>query len=728
MVTLPPLLRVVEPGAWIPGVAALTAVTLAVGFVLRRRRMPAVAVTLVQVAVWAIGVTVGFFSGQALFGFLPTGGVLAQVPLAVRTASDEILQGIAPIAATDAISFVIVAGVGLLAVALDHVVLTARMPLLAGAALIAVWLIPAISVPAGVDVALFALLAASLLFLIRAENRTRETPTAGPGRAGVGAVATAIGAVAIVGALVIAPTLPAPTVAAIGPGVAARIDPSLDLGNDLRRREDLPVLTMRSDAPQLPYLRVTTLSMFDGEVWMPDRMRSVPLDDSTLEPVAVDDGIRLEEYRTTVAVSQLSSMYLPIPYPAVAVDGLEGMWRSVPYSRTILSANTSSEGQEYAVTAQVAQPTLEQIRASSATIDEDRIDVYAVPEGTPAIIGDLAREVTADAATDYDKLIALQSWFRGSEFTYSLTAPVEEGFDDTGVDAVAAFLQEKEGYCIHYAGAFALMARTLGMPSRIVVGFLPGERTGDTVDGQQVAQVTTSQLHAWPEVNFAGIGWVAFEPTKSLGFATRFSSAATASEDAPGEAATPTPTAPVPTAEASRPADAPEDRPNDAAGATAQRVDPRPQLALAAAIVLIVSVPGLVGLARRRLLRRRGTVGAAWRIVQDAAIDLGAPVGAAASPRVFGALLTGQWGAPAAETSRLVAAMEHVNYARAAGETRRTDEGARARAAQAIADAETIRRAMFAQLDTAGRVRARLAPRSLVVRPGSALADRDATA
>ena len=79
---------------------------------------------------------------------------------------------------------------------------------------------------------------------------------------------------------------------------------------------------------------------------------------------------------------------------------------------------------------------------------------------------------------------------------------------------------------MHFAGAFALMARTLGMPSRIVVGFLPGEFTGDTVDGQRVAEVTTGQLHAWPEVYFEGVGWVAFEPTKSLGTPTRFAGCA----------------------------------------------------------------------------------------------------------------------------------------------------------------------------------------------------------
>ena len=104
---------------------------------------------------------------------------------------------------------------------------------------------------------------------------------------------------------------------------------------------------------------------------------------------------------------------------------------------------------------------------------------------------------------------------------------------------MASFLDVKSGYCVHYASAFALMARTLDMPSRIVVGYLPGVNTSTVVDGQNVRSVLSGQLHSWPEVYFDGIGWVAFEPTNSLGTATRFGSATDAAQD---DAAGPTPT------------------------------------------------------------------------------------------------------------------------------------------------------------------------------------------
>ncbi|MFZ8518342.1 hypothetical protein ACO1MH_14515, partial [Staphylococcus aureus] len=88
----------------------------------------------------------------------------------------------------------------------------------------------------------------------------------------------------------------------------------------------------------------------------------------------------------------------------------------------------------------VPRPTLEQIRARSVGGSELGDAVRALPDNVPAIIGDTARSVTAGAQTPYDQLIALQSWFRGSQFRYSLDAPVEAGFDGAGMDAVARFL------------------------------------------------------------------------------------------------------------------------------------------------------------------------------------------------------------------------------------------------------------------------------------------------
>jgi hypothetical protein len=106
----------------------------------------------------------------------------------------------------------------------------------------------------------------------------------------------------------------------------------------------------------------------------------------------------------------------------------------------------------------------------------------------------------------YIAALALQEWFR-REFTY--TVDVEPGHD---VTAMVTFLDSRQGYCEQFAAAFAAMARTLGIPSRVAVGFTPGEplpEGGWSVQGRH--------SHAWPEIWFAEAGWVGFEPTPGRG-------------------------------------------------------------------------------------------------------------------------------------------------------------------------------------------------------------------
>ncbi|WP_164861887.1 transglutaminase family protein, partial [Microbacterium sp. CPCC 204701] len=361
-----------------------------------------------------------------------------------------------------------------------------------------------------------------------------------------------IGAIAVVVAVVATPMLPQPVAragAGVGPGPG--IDATLQLGDDLRRPQEIEVMRLRTDSPTVPYLRATTLSRFDGGVWEPDRAQSVSVEsERALGGIAVDPEIRVTEYLSNLEVVNLASPWAPVPYPAIEVTGLEGTWGAMPYNRTVMSRSGSTQGQDYDVRYAVARPSLEQARAATASGGQVRDETTQLPADVPPVIGELAAEVTAGATNDYDRLVALQRWFRGGEFQYSLDAPVEAGFDGSGAEAVAQFLDVREGYCVHFASAFALMARTLHMPSRIVVGYLPGEPTTESVDGQPVYTVSSSQLHAWPEVYFSGIGWISFEPTSGLGVPTSFSPASTTpgqlgEVDPAAPRSTPTPTAPL---------------------------------------------------------------------------------------------------------------------------------------------------------------------------------------
>jgi hypothetical protein len=124
------------------------------------------------------------------------------------------------------------------------------------------------------------------------------------------------------------------------------IDPSLDLGKDLRRQDGATVLTLRTDGTRVPYLRVATLSLFDGTVWQPDRTSTVDLSAAPLEPVECRRTSRSP--RPHDGHDQEPRVRLRArPYPATEVDGLAGAWQFAPYNRTVAGAAGATQGQEY---------------------------------------------------------------------------------------------------------------------------------------------------------------------------------------------------------------------------------------------------------------------------------------------------------------------------------------------------------------------------------------------
>lgn len=122
-------------------------------------------------------------------------------------------------------------------------------------------------------------------------------------------------------------------------------------------------------------------------------------------------------------------------------------------------------------------------------------------------VGTLAQQVTAQARTPYERIVAVEGHLR-SAYRYSLdigtTMPV---------NPVEEFLfVRKTGYCEHYATAMVMMLRTLGIPARLVTGFLPGEWNGFG----HYYTIRQRDAHAWVEVYFPRSGWVTFDPTPSV--------------------------------------------------------------------------------------------------------------------------------------------------------------------------------------------------------------------
>ncbi|EQM81671.1 transglutaminase family protein [Microbacterium maritypicum] len=696
-----PFTSVIGPGAWSFTVIAVIVAVAGTGMLtrhlLRRRAAWAqdIVTFAVQIVVAIAVVTLLVASDTAIFGIVPTSATLTLFGVLGASAVEAVVFGSAPLDPSPGLAAVMGIGFAVVAILLDHLV-AHRSAVLAVLLTGVIGAVPMIVTLGDTNVAWFLLFGVVALLLLRyTARRHPESP-----RRSSTSLAVALGAAALATTVAIAPMMPV-TASLAGNGVGVTVDASLRLGDDLRQPNPVEVLTVAAKGDTAPYLRLTTLSRFDGRVWQPDD-GDLQAQNDGFGPPEWGEDIATEEQNTSIRVLRMSSSWLPVPYPATAVQGLSNAWRIAPENRTLYSRGADAVGNDYTVTSSRLIPTLEQIRAIDAAAPV--VDPDAEPVELPGIIGELAEDVTAAASTDYDRLIALQNWFR-SQFAYSLETPVEEGFDGTGAEAVAEFLEARSGYCVHFAGAFALMAESLGMQVRIVVGYLPGSLTDEKRGSESVFSVTSDRLHSWPEVLFPGIGWVPFEPTASLGVPTAFRPGATQGGGA-GSPSAPAPT----TAPQAEQTSGPEIDRNDAGGDAAsgddlRRLDPTPVVFTAVGIVVLLLLPALIRLVERRARlnrARRGDSAAAWAELRDTLIDLQIPVSDADTPRTRAAGLVREHDVGVEAMGRLTDAVERANYARSVDAS---DD-----LAEPLGDVLTSLRQ---SADRATRVRAVLIPRSL---------------
>ncbi|MBN1811142.1 MAG: hypothetical protein JXA14_04830 [Anaerolineae bacterium] len=148
----------------------------------------------------------------------------------------------------------------------------------------------------------------------------------------------------------------------------------------------------------------------------------------------------------------------------------------------------------------------EALRAAGTDYPTDVVDTYLqLPDTVSERTRELARGLTRDAPTAYDKAVALRDYLR-EMYPYNPFPPPQA----RDADAVDQFLfVDKEGVCEHYASAMVVMLRSLGVPSRLAAGY--GSGTHNPITG--FYEVRAKDAHAWVEVYFPEHGWVPFDPT-----------------------------------------------------------------------------------------------------------------------------------------------------------------------------------------------------------------------
>jgi transglutaminase-like putative cysteine protease len=327
--------------------------------------------------------------------------------------------------------------------------------------------------------------------------------------AGVGLAAIAV----VVGA-VLGPQLPGADAAGVldphdldgNDAPRVTISPLVDIQNRLVQQANVEVFTVRSSARS--YWRLTSLEKFDGRIW--SSSGSYGKAKGSL-PEAVSTDISTETVQQSFSVEALAAIWLPSAYEPRSFSGKDLDVRYDEHSATLIVSSkvTNSDGLTYEVTSTSPRLTPADLDGTASEVPADiRSQFSKLPQGFSPRVEQLARDITAGATTPYAQSRALQDYLR--TFTYDLTVP--PGHDGSALEHF--LFDTKRGYCEQFAGSFAAMARAIGLPARVAVGFT----TGDEDPAQPgLYRVRGEHAHAWPEVYFAGAGWVAFEPTPGRG-------------------------------------------------------------------------------------------------------------------------------------------------------------------------------------------------------------------
>jgi hypothetical protein len=725
------------------GAGAVAVIALA-GALVRLRVVPWVLSAVAGLVALLLYLNVLFASAQSLGRLIPTVTSLRHLWRLGRFGLDETARFAPPAPAGQAILLLTVAGIGAAAVATDLIAVRLHRPAVAGLPLLVLFCVPlTTSLHQSVFGAMtvFGLGMAGYLGMLAVDARDRlrlwgrlvtvwhrgQDPAVAqrgtPNTRELAAAGRRIGVAAVVIALFIPLLVPGlrdhKLFSGSGGGGKEELvtlpDPLVQMNMELQRKTPAHVLTYRTTDPDPQYLQVYVLSNLSSRTWTLAPAAGQPFHDGKL-PATPGLSRRTttspESTRITLGKGLTTgagkASFLPLPYPARTVR-VDGDWRTDPRTLTMFSGQNLA-GLSYTVTSREVSPSEQQLEQPGVvpnSIDNNYLDVPAVFES----LSRLAQRITLGQNTPYGEAVALQRWFtHPGRFTYSLDV-----HEPNTAQALDNFLtKDRRGYCQQFAFAMAVLARLLGIPSRVAVGYTEGSPIGhDRWD------VRTSDAHAWPELYFQGAGWLRFEPTPagSDGQATAIQPAYTLPPQITIPGGTQSVTAPATTAPQ------PHAKSGDSGalaklghlsargsvgGAGSSRSGPIWLIIVAVIAVLLITPRLARSLTRRRRWSRaaddRQRAQAAWLELLDNLTDHQVAWSESESPRALGTRLNQTLrlspGAAAA-LARIVHATERARYARDPADS-----------ATLRADTDLVRREVAAGSRRIVRWRARLLPPS----------------
>jgi transglutaminase-like putative cysteine protease len=432
-------------------------------------------------------------------------------------------------------------------------------------------------------------------------------------------------------------------------------------------------------------------------------------DGTTLGQIPGLNESGLERKTTRIRILDFGSEYLPLPYAPRSFSA-RGEWAYDPNSLMVLATTRvnrvdATRDLSYTVESADVSPTPEDLASAGVGNPADVDVTKPLPPDFPDTLKRLAVQITEDARTPADKAAAIQAYLRSSRFTYSTDPQPGSGYT-----ALENFLlRDRTGYCEQFATSMAALARAVGIPSRVAVGFLPGKKvSGGTWS------VTIHDMHAWPELFFAGLGWVRYEPTPAsvTGSAPNWTLESSNQPTGP-ETSEPSLSATASTSAAEdTPSDAASDSGQDSAGGSGGSwVNTVLAVGLGLLGLIVLAAPATLRI-RRRSARLSADappierVESAWAEIRDTVTDYGGRWPDGESPRVIGKEIGSRLPPEESETMSQVALLvERSRYARTFDDA----DGTRRLATMT----KDVRRGLVRPQTRWRRLRATVLPRSL---------------
>lgn len=532
IVSVGALSGVLASGAWRWHVVVAVLGTAAVVAGARALTRSVVLPTLVGLVVAAYAILARYATPPGESWLIPDRDTLSWAEQLIRQAATLIETSVVPMTVWPPVELVVVSAAVLVFLAADMLAVGTGVPALSGIALLAVWT-PGVIIGfpgstwavAGTGFCYLLLLALGHAPSVRGLTTRRAGAVLG-GSAALVAVTLAAGPVVAAVPVWSWADLPEIGTGAVGP---VRLSDDLDLRDSLRAQSSQVVLSYTVDpyrpgdsdedrpaatAGLVGPLRSFTLRDFDGRSWERDADSALGEWDAdtllTSDPGLLGttpDADRGTLVQVDVEVGALREQRLPVStFPRTVAIG--GTWQYDSLRDEVVGRGRTDTGSTYSMIVQVPELTPELLRSAEGDLPDEVEGYLAVPDTEHGEdVRALAEQLTAGATTAYDRAMALQTYFRsGTEFRYDTAVAAAETDD-----AVWDFLESRRGYCVQFATSMTVMARMVGIPARLGVGFLPGSISADGT-----YRVTGSDAHAWPELYFPGTGWVRFEPTPAV--------------------------------------------------------------------------------------------------------------------------------------------------------------------------------------------------------------------